>query len=128
LAAASRPTPAQPASILILAWDQPPIAIGAGSFLSELVTRAGARNVFDDLAAASAPVSLEAIASRDPDVILVVGDSLPAFSRRAEWRSVRAVREHRFVRVPGTLLSRPGPRSPAALLALRAALGSEQQP
>lgn len=128
LAAASRPRSAQPAGVLILAWDQPPIVIGAGSFLSELVVRAGARNVFDDLAAASAPVSLEAIVARDPDLILVVGDSLPAFSRRAEWRSVRAVREGRFVHVPAALFSRPGPRSPQALLALRTALAGDQRP
>jgi hypothetical protein len=44
-------------SVLILAWDQPPIAIGAGSFLSELVERAGGRNLFADLPSASAPVS-----------------------------------------------------------------------
>ena len=128
LAAATRAMPAAPASILILAWDQPPIAIGAGSFLSELVARAGARNLFDDLAAASAPVSLEAIASRDPDLILVVGDSLPAFSRRAEWQSLRAVHAGRFVRVPEALFSRPSPRSPAALVALRTALESARQP
>ncbi len=125
LAAATAPAPAAPPSILILAWDQPPIAIGAGSFLSELVTRAGARNVFADLPASSAPVSLEAIAGRDPDLVLVVGDSVPPFRRRAEWQVVRAIREERFVRVPSALFTRPGPRSPAALQTLRAALDAE---
>ena len=118
--------PDHPPSMLILAWDQPPIAIGAGSFLSELVTRAGARNVFADLPASSAPVSLEAIAGRDPELVLVVGDSVPAFRRRAEWQAVRAIREERFVRVPSALFTRPGPRSPAALLTLRAALDAER--
>lgn len=113
---------AQPQRVLILAWDQPPIVIGAGSFLSELVARAGASNVFENLAAASAPVSLEAIASREIDVVLVLGDSAPGFARRAEWQSVPAVREHRFVYVPSALFSRPGPRSPEALRVLSAAL------
>lgn len=122
LAAATVSPPASSASILILAWDQPPIAIGAGSFLSELVTRAGVHNVFADLPASSAPVSLEAIAGRDPDLVLVVGDSVPAFRRRAEWQAIRAIREQRFVRVPSALFTRPGPRSPTALLTLRAAL------
>ncbi len=128
LAAATVPVPNHPATILILAWDQPPIAIGAGSFLSELVTRAGARNVFADLPASSAPVSLEAIAGRDPDLVLVVGDSVPAFRRRAEWQAIRAIRESRFVRVPSALFSRPGPRSPVALVTLRAALDAEPRP
>lgn len=115
-------------SVLILAWDQPPIVIGAGSFLSELVSRAGARNAFDDLTGASVPVSLEAIASRDIDVVLVLGDSVPAFARRAEWQSVEAVRLHRFVYVPAALFSRPSPRSPAALRALAAALRAGPRP
>jgi len=115
---------AEPPSVLILAWDQPPIAIGAGSFLSELLQRAGARNVFADLQAPSAPVSLEAIASRSVDAILVMGDSVPAWAARAEWQSVEAVHDGRFIRVPADLFSRPGPRSPAALRALVAALGA----
>jgi iron complex transport system substrate-binding protein len=112
-------------NVLVLAWDQPPIAIGAGSFLSELVDLAGGRNVFADLAAPSAPVSLEAIASREVDVVLVLGDSVPAWASRAEWQSVDAVRQRRFVYVPADLFSRPGPRSPAALRALVVALASE---
>lgn len=128
LDSATRSLPGEVTGVLILAWDQPPIVIGAGSFLSELVTRAGARNVFDDLRAASAPVSLEAIAGRKVDVVLVLGDTVPGFSRRAEWQSIAAVREHRFVYVPAALFSRPGPRSPAALRALSAALQAGPQP
>jgi iron complex transport system substrate-binding protein len=113
-------------NVLILAWDQPPIAIGAGSFLSELVTRAGARNVFADLEAPSAPVSLEAIASRAIDVVLVLGDTVPAYAQRAEWQSVAAVHEDRFVYVPAALFSRPSPRSVEALGILSAALRAGQ--
>ena len=115
-------------SVLILAWDQPPIAIGAGSFLSELVERAGGRNLFADLPSASAPVSLEAIAARDPDLVLVVGDESPGFASRPEWQAVRAVRERRFVRVQGSEFSRPSPRSPAAIRALRTALSEARSP
>ena len=114
--------PAARLGVLILAWDQPPIAIGAGSFLSELVARAGARNVFDDLEAPSAPVSMEAIASRDVNAVLVLGDTVPVWASRPEWQAVEAVREQRFVFVPAELFSRPSPRSPAALRALIAAL------
>ncbi|HMU60581.1 MAG TPA: helical backbone metal receptor [Gemmatimonadales bacterium] len=115
-------TPTARQRVLILAWDQPPIAIGAGSFLSELVERAGARNVFDDLEAPSAPVSMEAIASREVDAILVLGDTVPPWASRPEWQAVGAVREHRFLFVPADLFSRPSPRSPAALRALVTAL------
>jgi ABC-type Fe3+-hydroxamate transport system substrate-binding protein len=56
--------------VLILAWDQPPMTIGRGSFQDELVARAGGRNIFADIESPSAPVSLEAIAARNPDAIL----------------------------------------------------------
>jgi len=115
-------------TILLLAWEQPPITIGAGSFLSELVARAGARNLFADLPQPSAPVSLESIASRNPDYVLVIGEATPEYAGRPEWQSVAAIRDHRFVRVPRALFDRPGPRSPAALQALRAALVSAGAP
>jgi iron complex transport system substrate-binding protein len=112
-------------SVLLLAWVDPPLTIGAGSFLDELVERAGARNAFHDVAAASGPVSLEAIAGRDPDLILSVSDSPPTLARRAEWRAVRAVREHHFLQLHGSEFARPGPRSPQAILELRAALAGQ---
>lgn len=112
------PTP----SVLLLAWDQPPIAIGAGSFQSEILTLAGGRNLFSDLAAPSAPVSIEAIAARDPDLILVGDTGVPSLAGRPEWRTVRAVRERRFVRLGVGAFGRPSPRAPEVVAALRAAL------
>ncbi|HET7042401.1 MAG TPA: helical backbone metal receptor, partial [Gemmatimonadales bacterium] len=127
LAAATVPisevaTRAERPSILILAAVDPPITIGAGSFLDELVSRAGAVNVFHDLPQPSAPVSLEAIQQRDPDLILTTGARDPAIAGRPEWRVVRAVRQRRFVRIDGSEFDRPGPRSPQAIRDLRAAL------
>jgi ABC-type Fe3+-hydroxamate transport system substrate-binding protein len=98
--------------VLILAWDQPPIAIGAGSFQSEILTLAGARNLFADLPTPSAPVSIEAIAARDPDLILLSDSGgLPAFARRPEWAAVGAVRDRRFARLPTPAFGRPSPRA-----------------
>ncbi len=122
LAASSRAPRSPPPVILVLAWDQPPIAIGAGSFLSELVSRAGAVNAFADLSAASVPVSLEAVAARDIDLVLVLGTAVPGYASRAEWQSVAAVRDHRFLFVPEGPFSRPGPRSPEAIRLLGAAI------
>jgi ABC-type Fe3+-hydroxamate transport system substrate-binding protein len=108
--------------VLILAWDQPPIAIGAGSFQSEILELAGARNLFGDVATPSATVSIEAIASRDPDLVLVSDTGAPAFATRPEWRVVRAVRERRFVHLATTAFGRPGPRAPELIDQLRVAL------
>ncbi|HSB55062.1 MAG TPA: helical backbone metal receptor, partial [Gemmatimonadales bacterium] len=52
--------------VALVVWDNPPIVIGAGSFLTEVVALAGARNVFDDVAQPSAPTGIETITARDP--------------------------------------------------------------
>lgn len=113
----------RPPRVLILAWDQPPMTIGRGSFLHELVERAGGVNVFGDLAGADAPVSLEAIAERDPDVVLTSSEA-PAFASRPEWQVVRAVRARRFVHMAGSEFSRPSPRAADAVRKLAAAFDS----
>ncbi len=119
---AARPPAAAP-SVLMLAWDNPPIVIGSASFLSEIVELAGGRNAFGDLEQPSAPVSIEAIAARDPDVVLVAGGSGdPAWARRPEWQAVGAVEAGRFVAVSGTEFSHPSFRAAQAVERLRAAL------
>ena len=119
-----RPLPPPTASLAFVVWDNPPIIIGAGSYLSQLAVLAGARNVFDDIAAPSAQVSLETIAARNPRWIAVLADSAvpPAFARRPEWRAVPAVRDGRFLLLQGSLFGRPGPRSAEAVRQLKALL------
>jgi iron complex transport system substrate-binding protein len=109
-------------TVLLLVWEQPPMTIGRGSFLSELVERAGGANLFDDVTATAGPVSIEAVAARDPDFIFTTTDGPSAFARRPEWQVVRAVRERRFIRVTGSEFNRPSPRSPAAIRELAARL------
>lgn len=115
------------ARVAIVVWDNPPIVIGGGSFLDELGRLAGARNVFHDLPQASATVSLESIAARNPDLIAVVDDSsasnTPSFARRPEWRAVPAVRAGRIIHLPGTLFGRPSPRAAEAVAAYQRLLG-----
>ncbi len=114
-------------SVFILAWDRPPMTLGNGSFLSQILERAGARNVFGDLAASSAPVSVEAVATRNPDFILVSSEGEPAIAARPEWRAVRAVRERRFLRVRGSEFNRPSPRIGVAVRELAAALAAARR-
>jgi iron complex transport system substrate-binding protein len=91
------------------------MTVGRGSFLSELIERAGGENLFADVSASSGPVSIEAVTVRDPDLILTTSEGPASFATRPEWRSVRAVRERRFLEVSGSEYNRPGPRSPDAI-------------
>lgn len=122
LLAAARPSGSPPLTRLaFLVWDNPPMVIGAGSYLDQLASLAGGVNVFQDIGASAATVSLETIAERDPDVIVVLRDSgaspprLPGFASRREWRAIRAVRERRFLVLEGSLFGRPSPRAAEAV-------------
>lgn len=111
------------ARVAIIAWDNPPVIIGAGSFLTDLLALAGARNVFDDVSQPSATTTIEAIAARNPDAVMVLGErDPPEFAARPEWRNVGAVARGRFVVVHGSEFERPSLRSFDAVRALRAAL------
>src|SRR5438477_1170842 len=114
--------PPPSSTIAFVVWDNPPIIIGHGSYLDELATQAGARNVFGDITAPSAQVALETIVARDPQWIAVLSDSAapPAFAKRREWRAVPAVREGHFLFLKGSLFGRPGPRSGDAIRQFRA--------
>jgi len=109
--------------LAFLVWDNPPMVIGRGSYLDQLAGLAGAVNVFRDIAAASATVSLETIAARDPEVIVVLDDSTPApapaYTARPEWQAVRAVRQRRFLQLPAAVFGRPSPRTAEAVAELR---------
>jgi iron complex transport system substrate-binding protein len=106
------------------AWASPPMTVGRGSYVTEIIRAAGAENVFGDLAASSATVSLEAIAARDPDAILYMTNDtvhVPDLAARPGWRVVRAARDGRVIVVPWSLFGRPSPRmgEAAAYLAAR---------
>lgn len=121
----SRPSRSSAPSVAIISWDNPPIVIGATSFLSEIVVLAGARNAFGDVEQPSLTVSVESIAARDPDFLLVHGDdSVPAFLQRPEWRVIRAARERRLLHVHGTEFGHPSFRLSGAVRQLRTRLNA----
>ena len=106
---------AQRPKVLLLVWEQPPMTIGRGSFLSELIERAGGENLFADVTTSSGVVSIEAVASRNPDLILTTTEGPVAFATRPEWQVVPAVKRRRFLRVSGSEFNRPSPRAPSAI-------------
>jgi iron complex transport system substrate-binding protein len=91
-------------------WDAPLLVVGQGSFLHELLTAAGAENVFGDLDAPSPSVTFEELLRRDPDVILTGPQRAARFRSDPRWRTVRAVREGRVLVYDTMVVGRPGLR------------------
>jgi len=118
-AVSARPRPPKPVTVFWHMWDQPVITIGRGSYLDELVTIAGARNVFGDLDGPSPQVTLEEVVRRDPDFVLVGPASAQRLRESVRWRAVPAVREGRLLVVDTALIGRPGMRLGEAARSLR---------
>ncbi len=66
----------EPRVAYILGGD-PPWVAGPGTYIDELMTLAGGRNVFDDLGPLYAPVSMEALLDRELDLILLSNGLTP---------------------------------------------------
>jgi len=99
-------------------WDAPLITIGSGSFMSELVDIAGARNVYADINGPSGPINLEDVARRDPDFILAGPIGAHQIETDPRWRIVRAARERKVLVVDTLLVARPAVRLGEAAVSL----------
>jgi iron complex transport system substrate-binding protein len=90
-------------TVFLPTWDRPLIAIGGGSFLSQLLDVAGARNIYDDVTAPSAVVTIEDVAKRNPDLLMTNPAAIPSLNTDPKWRALSAVR-HKHVLIYDTLL------------------------
>lgn len=110
------PPPDQRPRVLVLIWNDPLTAAGNKSFLTELITLAGGRNVADTIQRDYFQVSGEWVVSRDPDVIFCffMSSDMPAremILKQPGWSGVKAVRSGRvYAGLDNNLILRPGPR------------------
>ena len=100
------------------AWDSPVIAIGGGSFLSELVDIAGGKNIYGGDPRPAFDVTIEDVVRRDPDVVFAGPESAERMRAAPAWRALRAVRNGRILIVDTMLVGRPGVRLGEAAVSL----------
>ena len=96
--------------------EGPLMTAGAGSFIDDLVRRAGGRNVAHEITSAYPRIDPEKVIAWNPDVILVAhsdrpGEAAERLKRHIGWSNVEAVRDRRVIDdIDADLLFRPGPR------------------
>ncbi len=107
--------------VLIVVQASPLWTAGAGTFMDDLVTRAGGVNV-GAAVRGYGTFSKEQVLAHPPDVVL--GDTAVQAAFRADPLLSRlpAVRAGRFYALPGDLTSRPGPRLADGLVLVARAL------
>jgi len=87
---------------------------GSGTFLNEMITKAGGINIAEDIQGWG-QFNNEQIISRNPDTILVTYGSWDAsavenIKKRKGWESIQAVKNDRIIEIDNDIVSRQGPR------------------
>lgn len=98
-------------------WHDPLMGAGKGSFMDELITLSGGKNIADDADGAYPQYDLEQLIERDTDVYLTsqsMSDiTVEAIKERPGYDSLTAIkndRVHLFTGTEADMVSRPGPR------------------
>ncbi len=97
-------------SVFYQIWPSPLMTLGGRHMVNDALKLCGATNVFGKLTQVAPTVSTEAVATADPDVIIITDERSTAAER---WRSLsrmKAVRDDHLFSVNGTLMNRAGPR------------------
>jgi iron complex transport system substrate-binding protein len=123
----------RPARSVFVALDRNPLITAAGgTFVDELVTLAGGRNIVDSLAGKYPVFNMEQLIAADPEVIVsATGSPAAGAEAAARWQdlpggaSLRAVRERRVYELGEGAFFRPGPRIIDSLERLAAILHPE---
>jgi len=110
---ASRYRGARPVTLFYEIWHTPPMTLNGRHFVSDILVRCGARNIFADIPALTPTVSLEAVIAAAPQVIATGAgaEALDFWRGRIE---IPAARSGHLCEVDATRMHRAGPRLVAA--------------
>ena len=111
-------------------WDAPLMTAGPLSFTGQMLSRAGAINIFSDVKGEYPQVSSEELISRNPQAIIssdTHGEklSLEAMRSREGWTEIDAFKKNNVILLDGNIVSRPGPRMIDAIEMIAASLYPE---
>lgn len=100
-------------SVYYEVWNSPYITSGGSSFIGDIISKSGGKNIFDDIRDAYPIVSEESIIARQPEFIFIPmssGISVEMVKSRKGWESIPAVKNNKIFIIDDNLYTRPGPR------------------
>ncbi len=101
-------------TVLFLVSTNPIFTVGKNSFMNEILSFAGLKNIAADKDINYPLLNREEIVKRDPDYILLYETNTnkidELLKNYPEWNTIRAVINNRIFYVNADLFSRPGPR------------------
>ena len=94
-------------------WNAPLMSQNRDTFISRAIELCGGRNIFADLPMVNPQVSIEAILTQNPDVIVAsgMGEARPEWlDDWRQYKTLKAVENNHLVHIPPELLQRPTSR------------------
>ncbi len=105
-------SPRRPVTALLETWNQPLYTVGGQQLMSDALAICGAVNIFGDLPQLSPAVQVEAVITRDPELIIVAAPPGVGPQWLQTWRrfpTLKAVRAGNLLDFQDQALSRLGP-------------------
>ncbi|HID93504.1 MAG TPA: cobalamin-binding protein [bacterium (Candidatus Stahlbacteria)] len=91
--------------------EKPLVSCGRNSFINEMISLAGGKNIMDDIDQPYPIVNAEEIIRRNPEVIIIAHEGGIDPRKRLGWQSIAAVKNEQIYKdIDPNILMRPGPR------------------
>lgn len=94
-------------------WYDPFMSVGETSFINDVISIAGGKNIFDSEKQAYPIVSEETIIASNPDFILIPNDifiGIETVKSRTGWTEISAIKNNKVILFNADVYTRPGPR------------------
>ncbi|TYP56791.1 ABC transporter substrate-binding protein [Thermosediminibacter litoriperuensis] len=96
-------------------WPSPLTTAGPGTFVHDLIEKAGGRNIAADAGKAYPEYSQEMVIDKNPDIIIFShhyssNQSKEDIINRPGWKNIKAIKEGRVFYVDENIVQRPTPR------------------
>ncbi len=111
--AVSRPKPGRRLKIYVEIWGKPALTIGRGSFITDVISKAGGINIYGGHVSSYPKVSVEDVIKRNPDVILLLYTPETGYMKKSWFKLTNAGRLGNIFVIREKdmdVMLRPGPR------------------
>jgi len=101
----------KPPLVYVETWGNPLMSVGNSSFISDIITAAGGKNIFSDKTQDNIQISVETILTKNPDIIIIAyPEEVKTIYKRPLFDSLNATKNKRVYKINPDLIVRPGPR------------------
>jgi iron complex transport system substrate-binding protein len=104
--------------VFVEIWHKPLITASAGTFVNDVIEKAGGNNIAKNAIGKFPEYSFEKLLAADPDAIIIPRQNVNdegQITNDGRWQKLKAVRSGRVLFIDADILTRPGPRSGIAV-------------